>query len=217
MINSEEIAARIKTIAGMKKIKLGKMFDEIGITNNTLHNMRRSCPSLETISKIAEYLDCSIDELCGFRRMKKMNINGKESTPEEALEELKSMTEENLRMKTFIKSLYVTYSNSDSWNDYYEREYRRLFEGPPKKAEPPFNFIGEEPVPAPEVPPAMESSSATPKLRVFSPDNDTSELKALLREVQKLLYRVQIENYADRMDAEDLYIRITEKLWRDSK
>ena len=65
MDNSQIIAKRIKEKAGAQNIKLGQMFKDLEISVNTLHNMQKSCPSVETLSRIAEYLGCSLDELCG--------------------------------------------------------------------------------------------------------------------------------------------------------
>ena len=140
-----------------------------------------------------------------------MIINGKEATPEEAVQEIRAMSEEILRMKTFIKSLYITYSNTENWTDYYEMEYRRLFLKPQKEVEPPFNYVGEEPVEAPET---VSEAGSRPAQSI---SDEVSTFKSLLRETQRLLYRLNIGNYADRMEADDLYIRITETLWRADK
>ena len=55
----------IETVDFAQNIKLGQMFKDLEISVNTLHNMQKSCPSVETLSRIAEYLGCSLDELCG--------------------------------------------------------------------------------------------------------------------------------------------------------
>ena len=68
MYNSQEVADNIKREAKNKNIKLGTMFDDIDVTNNTLHNMKRSYPSIETLAKIADYLDCSLDDLLGRKK-----------------------------------------------------------------------------------------------------------------------------------------------------
>lgn len=68
MYNSQEVADNIKKEAKNKNIKLGTMFDDIDVTNNTLHNMKRSYPSIETLAKIADYLDCSLDDLLGRKK-----------------------------------------------------------------------------------------------------------------------------------------------------
>lgn len=65
MYNSQEIAERIKTAANNKNAALGAMFAELGISNNTLHNMKNSMPKADTLAKIADYLGCSVDYLLG--------------------------------------------------------------------------------------------------------------------------------------------------------
>lgn len=68
MDNSQKIAQTIKEIAGSKNIKLGQMFNDLELSKNTLHNMQTSMPSLETLSKIADYLDMSLDDLTGRQK-----------------------------------------------------------------------------------------------------------------------------------------------------
>ena len=69
-MDKSQIAQTIKEKAAAKNIKLGTMWKETELTNNTLHNMKRTLPSLETITKIADYLDCSVDELIGRQNNK---------------------------------------------------------------------------------------------------------------------------------------------------
>ena len=84
MYNSQEIAENIKKKANDKKIKLGTMWNDIDVTNNTLHNMKRSYPSIETLAKIADYLDCSIDDLIGRKTKTK---KGKKNNASAVLDE----------------------------------------------------------------------------------------------------------------------------------
>lgn len=65
MYNSQEIANKIKETAGKQNKALGIMFNELQISNNTLHNMKTSIPKADTLAKIADYLDCSVDYLLG--------------------------------------------------------------------------------------------------------------------------------------------------------
>ena len=67
MKNSQEIAETIKSEANKKNIKLGVMCSDLDISNNTFHNMKKSMPSIETLAKIAEYLNCSLDDLLGIK------------------------------------------------------------------------------------------------------------------------------------------------------
>ena len=63
MYISQEIAERIKSIAAGKNVKLGDMFAEIGISTNTLHNMKTSMPKADTLALIADYLNVPLDKL----------------------------------------------------------------------------------------------------------------------------------------------------------
>lgn len=65
MYNSANIADRIRTEAKSKGISLKKMFAEIGLGANTMANMKTSMPKADTLARIADYLDCSIDYLMG--------------------------------------------------------------------------------------------------------------------------------------------------------
>lgn len=75
MYNSQDIAERIKNAAAQNNCKLGDMFAELGISANTLHNMKTSMPKTDTLAKIADYLGVSVDYLLG-RQIKN-------STPDE--------------------------------------------------------------------------------------------------------------------------------------
>ena len=65
--NSQEVANAIKVLAKEKKITVGKMLLECNLSINTLSSMQSGgyYPRIEAISKIADYLDCSVDFLLG--------------------------------------------------------------------------------------------------------------------------------------------------------
>lgn len=65
MYNSQIVAERIKKKASENNIALGNMFAELGISNNTLHNMKTSMPKSDTLARIADYLNVSVDYLLG--------------------------------------------------------------------------------------------------------------------------------------------------------
>jgi transcriptional regulator with XRE-family HTH domain len=65
MYISQDIAERIKNAAAQNNCKLGDMFAELGISANTLHNMKTSMPKTDTLAKIADYLNVSVDYLLG--------------------------------------------------------------------------------------------------------------------------------------------------------
>ena len=67
MINSQELANTIKEVAKSKKIAIGKMLSDCGLSVNTLSSMQSGgyYPRLEAIAKIADYLSVSVDYLLG--------------------------------------------------------------------------------------------------------------------------------------------------------
>ena len=67
MVNSQELAISIKQEAKSRKIPIGKMLSECGLSVNTLSSMQSGgyFPPLEAIVKIADYLECSVDYLLG--------------------------------------------------------------------------------------------------------------------------------------------------------
>ena len=67
MYNSNEISKIIKLTAKTKKVTIGKMLKDCNLNKNTLSSMQSGgfFPHLETIAKIADYLDCSVDYLLG--------------------------------------------------------------------------------------------------------------------------------------------------------
>jgi hypothetical protein len=67
MQNSQDVAMNIKKITKFKKITIGKMLSDCDLSKNTLSTMqsRGYLPRAETLIKIADYLDCSVDYLLG--------------------------------------------------------------------------------------------------------------------------------------------------------
>lgn len=65
MCESYEIAERIKLLLGQKKIHAKDMLKELELSATTLAYMKTSYPQVNNLTKIAEYLNCSIDYLMG--------------------------------------------------------------------------------------------------------------------------------------------------------
>lgn len=67
MHNSQEVANTIKAYAKSKKITIGTMLIDCSLSKNTLSSMQSGgyLPRAETLIKIADYLDCSVDYLLG--------------------------------------------------------------------------------------------------------------------------------------------------------
>ncbi len=75
MHNSQDVAITIKQLAKTKGISIGKLLSDCGLSKNTLASMQSGgyLPRAETIGRIADYLNCSIDYLMG--RTDKPDIN----------------------------------------------------------------------------------------------------------------------------------------------
>lgn len=67
MHDSQQIAATIKELAKSKKITVGKMLADCGMSKNALSSMQSGgyLPRIESIVRIADYLGCSVDYLLG--------------------------------------------------------------------------------------------------------------------------------------------------------
>lgn len=80
MYFSNEIAIKIKALAKEKKIVLSNMFEQIGLGRNTMANLKTSMPKADTLAKIADYLNCSVDYLLGRTSNPEINIETVEKT-----------------------------------------------------------------------------------------------------------------------------------------
>ena len=66
MYNSTILADRIKLMAKEQNIQLKAIWSEVGITDNTLTNLRKgSMLGADKVALIADYLNCSVDYLLG--------------------------------------------------------------------------------------------------------------------------------------------------------
>lgn len=66
MYNSTILADRIKTRAKEQRIQLKAVWAKVGITDNTLTNLRKgSMLGADKLALIADYLSCSVDYLLG--------------------------------------------------------------------------------------------------------------------------------------------------------
>lgn len=65
MYISNDIAERIKGIAKQRQVAVKKVLSDTGLGRNTMSNLKTSFPQSDSIAKIADYLDCSIDYLFG--------------------------------------------------------------------------------------------------------------------------------------------------------
>lgn len=65
MYESTKVAARIKDLAKERKITAKQMLSDAGMGNNMMTMMRTSMPKADSLAKIADVLDCSVDYLLG--------------------------------------------------------------------------------------------------------------------------------------------------------
>lgn len=66
MYYSVDIAQRIRELVKSKKIIQKTMFENLGLSEDTLTNLRKGkMINSDSLAKIADYLDCSVDYLLG--------------------------------------------------------------------------------------------------------------------------------------------------------
>ena len=63
--NVLEIKSRLIREFEKRGVKPYKILPEIGLSKNTLDNANKSMPKADTLAKIADYFDCSVDYLLG--------------------------------------------------------------------------------------------------------------------------------------------------------
>lgn len=113
MFTSAEIAERIKTTCKEKGITIGSVLEKAGLGRNTMANFKTSMPKTDTLAKIANVLNCSVEYLLGNTDEKEknhaadsmvlstdndkikeiVNILGGSDLSEQTLEEIKSYIE----------------------------------------------------------------------------------------------------------------------------
>ena len=66
LYNSPNVANKIKTYAKSKNIALKTILEECGLGTNTFsHMLHGKSIAFDSLAKIADYLDCSVDYLLG--------------------------------------------------------------------------------------------------------------------------------------------------------
>lgn len=65
MYVSSDIAERIKEVARQRQISVKKILSDTGLGRNTMSNFKTSFPKSDSLAKIADCLDCSVDYLLG--------------------------------------------------------------------------------------------------------------------------------------------------------
>lgn len=75
MYASADIPEKIKALAKEKKIAVKTMLTDLNMGPNTMSNFKTSMPKCDTLARIADYLDCSVDYLLGRTDNPKSHIS----------------------------------------------------------------------------------------------------------------------------------------------
>ncbi len=74
MYDSTIVAENIKRLSKSKNITLKSIFEECGMGRNSMSHMTNgSMPKGDTLGKIADYLNCSVDYLLGRTNVIEVN------------------------------------------------------------------------------------------------------------------------------------------------
>lgn len=77
MYESTKVAENIKSMSKSKGIQLKEMLAELKLNKNTLSNMYKgSMLKGDSLARIADYLDCSVDYLLGRTDIPEVNRGG---------------------------------------------------------------------------------------------------------------------------------------------
>ena len=78
------IAYKIKETAERKIIQLKKMYEDLHVNKNTLTNLYNgSMIKSDTLARIADYLDCSVDYLLGRSNQENISLDSYTLSPDE--------------------------------------------------------------------------------------------------------------------------------------
>ena len=113
MYNSPEVAAKIKLFAKSKNISLKDLLNDCELGSNTFsHMLHGKSIAYDSLARIADYLECSIDFLLGRTNVLEEKIkNSPAETDEGAVDEyiihrLMSLTPEELaQVDAFVQGL----------------------------------------------------------------------------------------------------------------
>lgn len=107
MYNAQSIVLRIKTVLKKREVSVGRMLLDCGLNKNVLSSMqsRGSIPTVETIVKIADYLNCSVDYLLGRDELDYVKIDTS------FLEKPNITDEENEQLCVYVEQLFDKIKN----------------------------------------------------------------------------------------------------------
>lgn len=113
MYISSEIATRIKQTAKKRGVSVKKLLADVGLGFNTMSNMKTSMIMADSLAKIADYLNCSVDYLLGRTE----NITHAENTlaPLEIL--FKRINEIGLNFAIVSRETKISVDKLFSWDE----------------------------------------------------------------------------------------------------
>ena len=63
MLNNKQLYEKIKRVTKEKNITIKELEENAELKKSTIYNMKKSTPNIETVIKIAKYLNIPLDEL----------------------------------------------------------------------------------------------------------------------------------------------------------
>lgn len=88
MYKSSDVADKLRLMSKLRGVTMKKVLSEAGLGQNMMTMMRTSMPKADTLAKLADRLECSVDYLLG--RTSEMLTPGADQTPPPVQEEADS-------------------------------------------------------------------------------------------------------------------------------
>lgn len=117
MYISNDIAERIKEFAKKRQISMKKVLSDTGLGRNTMSNLKTSFPQSDSIAKIADYLDCSVDYLLGRTDNPQAHIKSTETNNELVTLIAQLTPEQQELVAAQIKGILLTKKNPQPKGD----------------------------------------------------------------------------------------------------
>lgn len=95
-MKTDELYQRIKMKCSQMNITISQLEKELGFGTGTIGKWMQSSPSIEKVMKVAQYFNCSLDELCGLKS---------NNSEEKIIEKLIQKTEEDMTWEEIELSL----------------------------------------------------------------------------------------------------------------
>ncbi len=114
MYNSKEIAERIKMFAKQSGISVKDMLSDLQLASNTLQNMKTSMIKADSLARIADYLNVSVDYLLGRLPQSMPPETFTEARTESEWTDMLSVLDDDdlLKVKSYVEFLVSQKSDS---------------------------------------------------------------------------------------------------------